>query len=219
LREGLVKGELGDLNPFPFAMMTGNCLGWTAYGYYTRDPFVVAANVPGLVLSLWLNTGAAKLQYLGLRRRGGSRHLQRSGQWAGPPQELWDASPEHGEEGAAAAGDGDALSPEMLVMVPQERALLRILCLWVIVLVYAGWFSPSADPSKIIGVAVNINLVFFYGVRAPFLASTCLLRRNALIPYPCGSAPLLFFIRLRCKPCAPSSLKGAPPLFTCPPWS
>jgi solute carrier family 50 (sugar transporter) len=43
--------------------MSGNCLGWVVYGYYTADPFVVAANLPGLLLSLWLNMGAAKLQY------------------------------------------------------------------------------------------------------------------------------------------------------------
>jgi hypothetical protein len=46
--------------------MTGNCLGWVVYAYYTKDPFVLGSNVPGLILSFWLNSGAAKLQYFEL---------------------------------------------------------------------------------------------------------------------------------------------------------
>ena len=55
---------LGDLNPLPWAVMTGNCWGWIAYSYLTRDLFVLMANVPGLMVSVWLNLGAIKLQYL-----------------------------------------------------------------------------------------------------------------------------------------------------------
>ncbi|KAL7558703.1 hypothetical protein ACA910_013420 [Epithemia clementina (nom. ined.)] len=81
LRKALLKGKLGDLNPFPWMMMTGNCLGWIVYGYYLdpRDVFVVAANLPGFVISLWLNFGAAKLQYKELlediRERQAKEHL------------------------------------------------------------------------------------------------------------------------------------------------
>lgn len=65
LRTALLKGRLGDLNPFPWVMMTGNCVGWIFYGYYLepRDAFIVASNMPGFMISLWLNFGAAKLQY------------------------------------------------------------------------------------------------------------------------------------------------------------
>ena len=66
LRRALVKGSLGPLNPVTWAFTTGNCLGWCAYAYYTRDPFVFAANLPGLIISFWLNLGASKLQYLEL---------------------------------------------------------------------------------------------------------------------------------------------------------
>jgi hypothetical protein len=158
-------------------MMTGNCLGWTVYGYYTRDPFVVAANLPGLVLSLWLNIGAAKLQYFDLRRNNLQHPARRRIELQ---QESWDASPE--QDGVAAIDDALTVrrnSQEDFVMVPQERALLRILCLWIIVIVYVGWFSPSTDQTNIVGVVVNINLVFFYGVseretiRYKVLTSTC----------------------------------------------
>jgi hypothetical protein len=146
--------------------MSGNCLGWLVYGYYTRDPFVVAANLPGLVLSLWLNTGAAKLQYqaaMKVRRR----------QFALPSSRIeeWDAvgveSHERTGSDAASGNDGepyvDLSQDEDLVMVPQERALLRILCLWVIVIVKVGWFTKG-DPAALVGLVVNVNLVFFYGV-------------------------------------------------------
>lgn len=75
LRRALVAGSLKSLNPFPWPFMTGNCLGWVVYAYYSSDPFVLAANVPGLLVSLWLNMGAAKLQY-SERRRKRSRFLR-----------------------------------------------------------------------------------------------------------------------------------------------
>jgi Sugar efflux transporter for intercellular exchange len=145
------------LNPFPFVMMTGNCLGWTVYGYYTRDPFVVAANIPGLVLSLWMNTGAAKLQYHAARKA--CRHV-------GSPSsrvEEWDAVGLESHERDGLDAVSGISHDENLAMVPQERALLRILCLWVVVIVYVGWFTKS-DPAAIVGLVVNVNLVFFYGV-------------------------------------------------------
>ena len=64
LRDRLsAEGSLGHLNPTPWAVMTGNCLGWIGYSYLTGDLFVLMANVPGLLVSVWLNVGACKLQY------------------------------------------------------------------------------------------------------------------------------------------------------------
>lgn len=63
LKSAVLTKSLGDLNPVPWAFMTGNCLGWVAYSYLIKDPFVLLANVPGIFFSIWLNTGAIKLQY------------------------------------------------------------------------------------------------------------------------------------------------------------
>jgi len=76
LRQALIDGSLGALNPFPWSFCAGNCLGWVVYGYYTRDPFVVAANLPGFVLSIWLCSGASKLQYLELVKKREQRREQ-----------------------------------------------------------------------------------------------------------------------------------------------
>jgi len=120
LRQALVDGSLGVLNPFPWAICFGNCLGWVVYGYYTRDPFVVAANLPGVVLCIWLNSGAAKLQYLALSE-------------AKKRREQWDASSPL-EESHEVSGllDDPAASEDVLVMVPQEKALLRVLVAWAV---------------------------------------------------------------------------------------
>lgn len=59
-----LKGKtIGDLNPVPWGLMSGNCLGWLIYAYYSRDPFILVSNIGGILVSFWLNLGASKLQY------------------------------------------------------------------------------------------------------------------------------------------------------------
>ena len=43
--------------------IAGNCIGWVTYSFLIRNLFVFGANMPGLILSVWLNMAAAKLQY------------------------------------------------------------------------------------------------------------------------------------------------------------
>eukprot|EP00536_Pseudo-nitzschia_multiseries_P006224 jgi/Psemu1/255208/estExt_Genewise1Plus.C_1300010 len=131
LNKALRRGSLGSLNTIPWAVMTGNCLGWCAYAYYTSDPFVLASNLPGLVLSLWLNIGACKLR-------------------EGP----------------------FAVAVTITVAGAQDVVLLRIVSAWAVVLVGVGWTgglfpfprtSGHFAPQTVVGILVNINLVFFYG--------------------------------------------------------
>lgn len=154
LRQALIDGSLGALNPFPWSFCAGNCLGWVVYGYYKRDPFVVAANLPGVVLSIWLCSGASKLQYLELMK---SRQQQRE-------REHWDASSpiDETQDEVLLSDTARAQLEDAFVMVPQERALLRVLSAWAVIIVYVGWFSRS-DPARVVGILVNINLVVFYG--------------------------------------------------------
>jgi solute carrier family 50 (sugar transporter) len=60
---------LGALNPTPWAFMLGNTMGWVTYGLMLRNPFVIVANAPGLLSSIWLNLQAAKLMYESVRSR------------------------------------------------------------------------------------------------------------------------------------------------------
>lgn len=57
------RGALGDLNPTPWAFMLGNCCGWVVYSILVQNLWIFFGNAPGFCLSIWLNMGAAKLQY------------------------------------------------------------------------------------------------------------------------------------------------------------
>ncbi|KAL3935903.1 MAG: hypothetical protein SGBAC_008666 [Bacillariaceae sp.] len=63
LKAAIDKGDLGDLNPTPWAFMLGNCMGWVLYGTLLQNLWVFFGNAPGLLVSIWLNLGAVKLLY------------------------------------------------------------------------------------------------------------------------------------------------------------
>ena len=77
VQEANRRGTLGDLNPTPWSMMLGNCIGWVCYAYLyafrwyaTQNPVDLAGaitllipNATGLILSVWFNLCASKLQY------------------------------------------------------------------------------------------------------------------------------------------------------------
>ena len=92
---------------------------------------LVAANLPGLVLSIWLNSGAAKLQCFEL-----AALTRRQQQQQHPTREEWNASPlpflvEFTKELPDSVHDDrimeDPSDESLVVVVPQERPLLRIL--------------------------------------------------------------------------------------------
>jgi len=55
------NGSLGALNPLPFAMVLGNCVGWTSYGFLAKDYYLVAGNMPGILVGLWMYATALKV--------------------------------------------------------------------------------------------------------------------------------------------------------------
>jgi solute carrier family 50 (sugar transporter) len=173
LRTALQNETLGPLNPNPWAVMSGNCLGWCIYSYYTNDPFILAANLPGLLLSLWLNIGAAKLQYLAqvesIRVGGSSSSKSGAAVLTTNPLRHRHRHPfSHGEVDTTGAGHINAavvVSKENLVHSPQDVLLLRILCVWGAVLVAVGWLGvvpPGPMQAQTVGLIVNVNLIFFY---------------------------------------------------------
>jgi len=120
----LSERSLGDLNPVPWAFMSGNCIGWVAYSYLKKDPFIFIANGPGILVSLWLNAGAMKLQFYSESHK-------------------------------------NALTQSMFTY--QEKILLAVISLWVVVLTSVG-FSPISiqEKEKAVGLVVNFNLVIFF---------------------------------------------------------
>lgn len=185
LRQALSVGTLGDLNPLPWVFMTGNCLGLVAYSYYTDDPFMLAANLPGLLLSLWLNQGAIKLQYLELSRRragGGNGQTNNIFNEEDEALDLENGDSIIGHDSTSnkrrAQNEQRLISPEAMIFVSQEVKLYRILLVWCSVLMWVGWISPllatnkssifltrisSGSAAETVGLCTNLNLIFFYG--------------------------------------------------------
>lgn len=182
LRQALQVGSLGELNPVPWVFMTGNCLGWCAYAYYTGDPFVLAANLPGLLLSLWLNQGAIKLQYLELKTRSSSSTLSLP---LSPEPIIGNHSIDLDGENENNDFQDDAIirnygtssnvdldnpisngdrrtmmssssSSEQLIFVSQEVKLYRILLVWCGILLWVGWIAPLLATSNSSNLVTDI---------------------------------------------------------------
>jgi solute carrier family 50 protein (sugar transporter) len=60
LQLAIKGGNLGDLNPTPWAFMLGNCFGWVFYSMLLKNYWIFFGNAPGLILSVWLNMGAGR---------------------------------------------------------------------------------------------------------------------------------------------------------------
>jgi len=134
LAEALENKSLGSLNPTPWTILTGNCFGLVIFAYYTNDPFVLAGNIPGVFVSLWLNSGASRLQYY--------EEVQK-------------------EESSSPSNSSNKNA--MLIMTPQDQWMLGILGFWTATLVCIGWLGiGSGREAGIIGILVNINLLCFY---------------------------------------------------------
>ena len=59
----LIAGKgLGDLNPMPWAFMLGNCIAWVTYSVLIQNYFVFFGNAPAILLAIWLNLQASKMQ-------------------------------------------------------------------------------------------------------------------------------------------------------------
>jgi hypothetical protein len=159
LRKALEGKCLGELNPFPWAFMTGNTCGWVAYAFLTKDIFVLIGNAPSFILSLWLNIGACQLQYW---EQGFAADISQSRQL-------------HVHNGRN--DEGRALSEPLLVsdvpspietsignrrrtVVNHKSVFLSVASIWLLLLSIVAFF-PHSTQLFIVGYAANINLLFF----------------------------------------------------------
>ena len=186
--------------------MTGNCLGWCAYGYYKNDAFVLAANLPGLVLSIWLNSkfcalalaliseisdivvgafalfavGAAKLHYSSLLSVGTNQprhHVESTNE---SPEIVVSDDARDDTLDDPLIQDGDR---ELRVVGSQETAFFRIAIFWALTLVWCGFVHPE-NPTFVLGVVVNVNLIFFYGAPLQTMRTVISEKRSESIHLP-----------------------------------
>jgi hypothetical protein len=45
---------LQSLNPLPYVAMWANCVAWLVYAFLTHDPYVLASNVPGVLIASYM---------------------------------------------------------------------------------------------------------------------------------------------------------------------
>ena len=204
LRDRLSKGSsLGDLNPTPWAVMTGNCAGWIAYSYLTKDLFVLFANVPGLMVSIWLNFGAVKLQY----RTAYNAHYMHCCEQHQTRSRLLRRHQRRLLVGNDASNDGRILPLQPLAndgnprnndheydtdiepipsTVPHERKVLYVLLFWLVVCSAVAHIQSLTNYQReqIIGYVVNLNLCFFYFAPLTTMVEVCRTQCSASIHRP-----------------------------------
>ncbi len=146
--------------------------------------WVLISNAPGLILSIWLNMGAAKLQYQEIYR---SNNIGNIGDVDGDGDS---DSNSQGVSGGASSSRSTSYSPinashayghahsSIPSLTPHEHWVLRVTTIWMIVLAIAC-FTPiddtiHLDQAQFIGLVVNVNLIIFYG--APLSTIAAVLR-------------------------------------------
>lgn len=163
MRVALHRGSLDSLNPLPFAFAVANCYGWIVYGYFQQEIFLAASTLPGFLITLYLNIGAIKLQYLARHRKRweraskfGTVDTMSTGTYSTASFSDASASKDEGVE--------EEQGSDFDTFVPQEFALYKFALAWMIIGVYAGFFvSDPKTACGIIGCATNLNMLFFYG--------------------------------------------------------
>ena len=160
-------GHLGELNPIPWIFMTGNAIGWIAYAFATHDFFVLAANGPGFIISLWLNKTASTL----LRKEEDAYQLisnENSDDTESPKSDT--SSREASREEATEELETEnthvislILAGDYVYLTSQEKGVLAIVSVWITYLVIIGISGLDHHERKTaIGVAVDVNLAIFF---------------------------------------------------------
>lgn len=185
LKSCLKRSTLGDLNCTPWAFAFGNTVGWLAYSYITLDIFVFFSNAPGLVITTWLNIGAMKLQYheelirnpsfRGVEMRDGDGEEDSLNQSEFADGEYQNNNVSNDESIESGYHQCPPIPPSSQHLTSHESKVLQILILWIGILSTTTFMKLDHDEMKfVIGVAVNINLIFFYA--APLSSIVTILR-------------------------------------------
>jgi solute carrier family 50 protein (sugar transporter) len=205
---------LGDLNPTPWAFMLGNCFGWIVYGILLQNLWLFFANTPGFVLSVWLNLGATKLFYQGhhtneMRKSFVSflqeqdfesqRHMKAaSAKTNFVDVVLENSSSEPQPEPPTTTTTATTTVTDWAKVVwnvtsqstpaptPHEHLVMAMVLLWTAVMAlicYAQSFSSNTR-ELIVGVVVNLNLVFFYGAPLSSIYTVLSTKTSASIHIP-----------------------------------
>jgi solute carrier family 50 protein (sugar transporter) len=184
LKQAIRDGNLGDLNPTPWAFMLGNCFGWVLYGMLLQNFWIFAGNAPGFILSVWLNLGAVKLLHQGHcssdLRKSLVTYLQehesttalssiqdRNGDAEPPKEKSADAAI---KKQSTTATDWASIVWNVTLQntpapTPHEHLILGMVVIWMCCVSVIAFANALSQETKqfIVGLLVNVILVFFYG--------------------------------------------------------
>ena len=135
---------------------------------------ISVANAPGVIIAVWLNLSAAKLQYhdeltraleqrndmieLGVEKTNLSSVFYSKAYFVVRKD---DVAP-------TCAKNTDGYNPQKVLVMPllprHDQIVLFMVLLWSSVLSVVGFWPMTKDNQQtVVGVIVNLNLVFFYG--------------------------------------------------------
>jgi solute carrier family 50 protein (sugar transporter) len=191
------------------AFMLGNCVGWVTYSVLIQNIFVLVANAPGVLLSVYYNMQAIKLQF----HEDRSTNLRKSivlaleveqlsqSQAFLPPVVTTDdlqesLPPGKNQNTINESNTNNILDYAKIVWevaalkrpspAPHEKVVMFMVTLWVATIslvTFAGSFSDSVK-ENIVGAIVIGNLLFFYGAPLSTIATVLKTRNTRTIHVP-----------------------------------
>mmetsp|Transcript_21049 Transcript_21049/g.31777 ORF Transcript_21049/g.31777 Transcript_21049/m.31777 type:complete len:317 (+) Transcript_21049:33-983(+) len=178
VKKASATGSLGDLNPTPWAFMLGNTVGWVAYSFLLNNYWIYFGSCPGLIISVWLNLVAAKLQCQEYRVKEMRRSFVDCLEKYGSSFRALETTPEENGMDTTTNNNNNNATTDWRSLVlqvttqskpapaPHEKIVIIIVIQWVVILsvVALGKNTFSANTQElIVGIATNINFLFFYG--------------------------------------------------------
>ncbi|KAL7541174.1 hypothetical protein ACHAXR_010685, partial [Thalassiosira sp. AJA248-18] len=155
------------------------------YSYLIQNQFMFWANAPGLIISVWLNLAAAKLQYCdristdmrssfvelldsnrrSFAMRGTDEHRVLGGDLDKEEESQEDENPSTVQTFANLRKMALAVTIQKTeAPAPHEKVVVGVVTIWVAVISLLSFLKLSTDQWKwVVGIVVNINLSFFYG--------------------------------------------------------
>jgi solute carrier family 50 protein (sugar transporter) len=156
-------------------------LQWITYGILKQDLFIFFANAPGLLMAIWLNLQAVKLQYDSFRsQETRTSILQALEHEMATSSELFlmDAAAPNSSLSRIVS---KVTAPAMMAPAHHDHLVMLNAIVWLIVIAIISYGTALTQTTQeyIVGITVNLNLVVFYASPL-FVIWTVLQQRNSI---------------------------------------